>query len=247
MRVIINRVIVKSNGLLFQLSLWVPTATLSVVTATVPMVTGRDVRRRLWDPTASLSMVETSTPQPLMLPTLWPCSSLLSLECQERTIPSMLRSQSLASLAMVRLMEVTTLILRLSVKHSTSVLLMVLVVWLNTAFSAPMELSSTRTTSSVTGGSTLTVPRPRVCTASMTNTLLRETLCLELPVMPRLTTLPPPLLMLVTLLLLNIQVLKVLVLELDVRDLQAVETTGEDFKNISCGYPTIQQATNNNI
>ena len=71
------------------------------------------------------------------------------------------------------------LILRLSVKHSTFVLLMVLVVWLDTASSAQMELSSTRTTSSVTGGSTLTVPLPRTCTASMMRLLPREMLCLE--------------------------------------------------------------------
>merc|ERR1712113_1000772 len=85
-----------------------------------------------------------------------------------------------------------------------------------------MEPSSTRTTSSVTGGSTLTVLRLRASTLSMTNTLLREMLLMLVPVMLRLTTLPP-LLMLDMLLLLNMKVLKVLA-EQGVRDLQAVLT-----------------------
>merc|ERR1719438_702673 len=41
-----------------------------------------------------------------------------------------------------------------------------------------MELSSTRTTSSVTGGSTLTVPLLRTSTVSMMRLLLREMLLL---------------------------------------------------------------------
>merc|ERR1719429_1083243 len=97
-----------------------------------------------------------------------------------------------------------------------------------------MELSSTRTTSSVTGGSTLTALKPRVSTASMINTLLREMLLLVLLVMPRLTTLLllPRLLMLVTLLLPSTLVLKVLVSELDVRDLQDVEEEDRDSKHL---------------
>merc|ERR1712227_710756 len=70
-----------------------------------------------------------------------------------------------------------------------------------------MEPSSTRTTSSVTGGSTLTVLRLRASTLSMTNTLLREMLLMLVPVMLRL----------------NMKVLKVLA-EQGVRDLQAVLT-----------------------
>merc|ERR1719346_367443 len=80
-----------------------------------------------------------------------------------------------------------------------------------------MEPSSTRTTSSVTGGSTLTVLRLRDSTLSMTNTLLREMLLMPVPVMPKLIMLPPLLLML------NMKVLKVLA-EQGVRDLQAVLT-----------------------
>merc|ERR1711899_615030 len=49
---------------------------------------------------------------------------------------------------------------------------MALEVWPNTASSAPTELSSTRTTSSATGGSTLTAPLPLTSTVSMLSTLL---------------------------------------------------------------------------
>ena len=70
------------------------------------------------------------------------------------------------------------LIQKLSVKHSTSALLMVLEVLPSTASSVPMELSSTRTTSSVTGGSTLTAPLLRTSTVSMMRLLLREMLLL---------------------------------------------------------------------
>merc|ERR1719284_1778526 len=84
-----------------------------------------------------------------------------------------------------------------------------------------MELSSTRTTSSVTGGSTLTALKPRVSIASMINTLLREMLLLVLLVMLRL----------ITLLLPSTLVLKVLVLELDVRDLQDEEEEDRDSKH----------------
>merc|ERR1712127_338107 len=65
------------------------------------------------------------------------------------------------------------------------------------------ELCSTRTTSSATGGSTLTAPRPRVCTLSTTRLLLSARPTLELllmlldPTLPLMaapseaTTLPP--------------------------------------------------------
>ena len=77
------------------------------------------------------------------------------------------------------LLKVTMLILKPNVKHSTSVLLMELVVLPNTASFVPMEPYSTRTTSSVTGGSTLTVPQLRISTASMTRLLLKEMPLLE--------------------------------------------------------------------
>ena len=115
------------------------------------------------------------------------------------------------------------LMVRLNVKFSTSVLLMELEVLPNTASCAPMEPFSTKTISSVTGGSTLTVLRLRDSTLSMMNTLLKGLLLMLLPVMPRLTMLPLLLLILDMLLLLNMKVLKVLA-ELGVRDLQAVLT-----------------------
>merc|ERR1712012_795353 len=117
----------------------------------------------------------------------------------------------------------------LSVKFSTSVLLMELEVLPSTASCVPMEQSSTRTTSSATGGSTLTALRLRDSILSMMNMLLRGLLLMLLPVMPRLTMLPPLLLMLDMLLLLNMKVLKVLA-ELGVRDLQAV-LTGDNKAN----------------
>merc|ERR1711892_767066 len=64
-------------------------------------------------------------------------------------------------------MEVTMLTLRLNVKHSTFAQLMELEVWPSTASSVLMVHSSTRTTSSVTGGSTLIAPLPRISTLSM--------------------------------------------------------------------------------
>ena len=73
-------------------------------------------------------------------------------------------------------LKVTTLTPRLSARLSTSAQLMGLEVSPSTASSAPTELSSTRTTSSATGGSTLTAPLLRISTASMMRLLLRETL-----------------------------------------------------------------------
>merc|ERR1712111_56164 len=124
---------------------------------------------------------------------------------------------------MDRLMEDTMLMVRLSVKFSTSALLMELEVLPSTASCAPTEQSSTKTTSSATGGSTLTALRLKDSTLSMMNMLLKGLLLMLLPVMPRLTMLPPLLLMLDMLLLLNMKVLKVLA-EQGVRDLQAVLT-----------------------
>merc|ERR1712209_86137 len=77
--------------------------------------------------------------------------------------------------------EVITLMKKLNAKCSTSALLMVLEVLPSTASSAPMEPSSIRTTSSVTGGSMLIVPsllllpRPRT---------LRLLLLERLPLLP---------------------------------------------------------------
>merc|ERR1712072_1106526 len=77
---------------------------------------------------------------------------------------------SLDSPVRARLTEVTTLTQRLSARSSTSALLTEPEVWPSTASSVPTELSSTRATSSATGGSTSTVPRPRVSIASTTST-----------------------------------------------------------------------------
>merc|ERR1712106_562381 len=75
------------------------------------------------------------------------------------------------------------LTLRLNVKHSTFAQLMELEVWPSTASSVLMVHFSTRTTSSVTGGSTLTAPLLRSSTLSMMKLLLSVKLLQELLLM----------------------------------------------------------------
>merc|ERR1712218_487807 len=118
--------------------------------------------------------------------------------------------------------EATTLTPRLSVRSSTSVLLTELEVWPSTASSVPTVLSSTRTISSATGGSTSTAPRPRVSTASTTSTPPRGLPWTGLPAtLSQVTPLRRPLLILDTPPLPSIQELKVLPAQ-DVRDLLSV-------------------------
>merc|ERR1719336_3146118 len=118
---------------------------------------------------------EPPPPQQDPMTTL-PCWRKLFQESPEKIIQSMPRFQSPDFLVMDRLMEDTMLIQKPNVKCSTFVLLMELEVLPNIVSCVPMEPSSTRTTSSVTGGSTLTVPKLRVFTASMTNLQQKERL-----------------------------------------------------------------------
>merc|ERR1712154_272940 len=111
----------------------------------------------------------------LLLPLL-----LVFLECPEKTTLSMLRFLNLDSPVKAKLMEVTMLTLRLSVKHSIFAQLMELEVWPSTASSVLMVHSSTRTTSSVIGGSTLTAPLLKIFTLSTMKLLLNVKLLLEL-------------------------------------------------------------------
>merc|ERR1711881_611905 len=90
-----------------------------------------------------------------------------------RIIQSFLKPLKPPFLVTVRLMEVIMLMRRLSVKYSTSAQLMELEVWPSTASSVPTEQSSTRTTSSVIGGSMLIALNPLLL-------LLRRTLKLLL-------------------------------------------------------------------
>merc|ERR1719234_310672 len=105
----------------------------------------------------------------------------------------MLRCQSQGLVARVRWTEVTTRTLRLSARLSTSARPMALVGSPSTASSAPTEPSSTRTTSSATGGSTLTAPPLRSSTPSTTRLLQRGTPALEKhpEVLPK-AAMPPP-------------------------------------------------------
>merc|ERR550519_285088 len=110
----------------------------------------------------------------------------------------MLRFLNLDSVVKAKLMEVTMLTLRLSVKHSIFAQLMELEVLPSTASSVLMEHSSTRTISSVIGGSTLTAPLLRNFTLSMMRLQLNAKLLLELPPMllvPMRLLLTTPLLM----------------------------------------------------
>merc|ERR1719370_2637178 len=122
----------------------------------------------------------------------------VSLECPEKTTLSILRFLNLDSAVKAKLMEVTMLTLRLNVKHSIFAQLMELEVLPSTASSVLMEHSSTRTISSVIGGSTLTAPLLRNFTLSMMRLLLNAKLLLELPPMllvPMRLLLTMPLLM----------------------------------------------------
>merc|ERR1719242_270283 len=126
---------------------------------------------------------------------LWPLSPPTSPACPARTTPSTTRSPRLPSSVTDRWMEVTTPTPRLSARLSTSALLTELEVWPSTASSAPTGLSSTRTTSSATGGSTSTAPPQRISGVSMTRLLLRETpwQVTRLVTRLRLSTAQPPL------------------------------------------------------
>merc|ERR1712083_406139 len=141
-----------------------PLATNSLLPNTVPVVT-------------RLAMMLMPPPM-LTLPL--PCSRGPSLGCPGKTTPSTPRSQSQDLLVTVRLMEVTTRTPRLSARCSTSARPMALVGSPSTASSAPTEPSSTRTTSSATGGSTLTAPQLRSFTPSTTRSLQRGTPLLAL-------------------------------------------------------------------
>merc|ERR1711874_577576 len=106
---------------------------------------------------------------------------LTFLEFLEKTTLSILRFLNLDSAVKAKLMEVTMLTLRLNVKHSIFAQLMELEVLPSTASSVLMEHSSTRTISSVIGGSTLTVPLLRIFTLSMMRLLLNVKLSQPMP------------------------------------------------------------------
>ena len=82
------------------------------------------------------------------------------------------------------------LTLRPSAKSSTSAPPMARVDLPSTPSSAPTEPSSTRTTSSATGGSTLTAQKPRDSTHWTTRSPLNEKLLPRVPTVPRLLTAP---------------------------------------------------------
>merc|ERR1712083_838472 len=109
---------------------------------------------------------------------------LTFLACPEKTTPSILRFLNLDLLVKAKLMEVTMLTLRLSVKHSIFAQLMELEVLPSTASSVLMEHSSTRTISSVIGGSTLTAQLLKNFTLSTMTLQLNVKLLQELLMLP---------------------------------------------------------------
>jgi len=88
-------------------------------------------------------------------------------ESQEMITPSLLRFLTPPSFVTVRLKEDTIQIQKLSVKSSTSVVVMEMVVLQSTASSVPTEPCSTSNTLSVTGGSMLIAPWLNSSTLSM--------------------------------------------------------------------------------
>merc|ERR550532_2262517 len=161
------------------------------------------------------------------------CCKVQSPESPEKTIPSILRSPKLPLPVMDKSMEVTMLTLRLSVKHSIFAQLMELEVLPSTASSVLMEHSSTRTISSVIGGSTLTAPLLRIFTLSMMRLLLNVKL---LQPMPWENTELRPTMLLLLLLLVTILPVLMKVLEPmkkkdeEVADLETGETTDVDVE-----------------
>merc|ERR1719483_701833 len=100
---------------------------------------------------------------------------------------------------------------------------MELEVWPSTASSVLMVHSSTRTTSSVTGGSTLTAPLPRISTLSMMKSLLSVKLLQELLLMRVLVLMKHQLTMLLLLHLLATTLWR----EDEAEELEAAGITGE--------------------
>ena len=129
------------------------------------------------------------------------------------------------------------LMVRLNVKCSTFVLLMELEVLPNTVSCVPMEPSSTRTTSSVTGGSTLIVQLLRTSTASMMKLLLKEMLLLELQTnlsMELLQNTEQPLLQTHTQLIMIMETLVLVVMKMQdeqLGGLEQIEAVDEDVKD----------------
>merc|ERR1719153_13466 len=153
--------------------------------------------------------------------------------CPEKTTLFTLRFLNLDLLVKAKLMEVTMLTLRLNVKHSIFAQLMELEVLPSTASSVLMEHSSTRTISSVIGGSTLTAPLLRIFTLSMMRLLLNVKLWQPMPwesteLLPNMLLL---LLLLETILPVLMKVLEPMKKkDAEVADLETGETTDVDVE-----------------
>merc|ERR1712083_938229 len=137
---------------------------------------------------------------------------------------SSLNPQKLPSLATARLMEVTTLTRRPSARSSTSAQLMELEVLPSTASSVPTEPSSTRTTSSATGGSmSIALNQLQLLQKRTLKLLLLVKLTLHTLLLPKL----PRMLPVVISLLPNMNMTMLKLLTVTLKDL-----TKEDSKNV---------------
>merc|ERR550517_1025474 len=131
--------------------------------------------------TEQTRMFTREPPLHLQVPTTTlPCLRKPFRESPEKITQSMPRSPSLALPVTDRLTEDTMPTPRRSARSSTFARPMALVASPSTASSAPTKPSSTRTTSSATGGSTLTAPQLRSSTPSTTRSLQRGTPLLAL-------------------------------------------------------------------
>merc|ERR1712083_793993 len=146
-----------------------------------PLLRGEEGKKKLL-PMGMLPWILTQQMTPERIPLL--LLLLTFLACPEKTTLSILRFLNLDLLVKAKLMEVTMLTLRLNVKHSIFAQLMELEVLPSTASSVLMEHSSTRTISSVIGGSTLTAPLLRIFTLSMMRLQLNVKLLQELLMLP---------------------------------------------------------------
>merc|ERR1711892_447536 len=144
---------------------------------------GEDKKKLLWMlmPSQVMKGILILPHQMLQIPL--PCFREPFPVFPEKTTLSMLRFLNLDSPVKVKLMEDIMPMVKPNAKFSTFAQLMELVVSLSTASCAPTQPSSTRTTSSVTGGLTLIVLKLKVFSLSMMKLLLNVLLLMKLLLM----------------------------------------------------------------
>merc|ERR1711892_712184 len=147
---------------------------------------GEDKKKLLWMlmPSQVMKGILILPHQMLQIPS--PCFRVPFPVFPEKTTLFMLRFLNLDSPAKVKLMEYIMPMVKPNAKFSTFAQLMELVVSLSTVSCAPTEPSSTRTTSSATGGLTLIVLKLKVFSLSTMKLLLNMLLFLMKDTLPLL-------------------------------------------------------------